>query len=560
MASMSEYGTFFHSSKIDDYLTIFNHNFEKISDMVFESAEIDAPGCDVIYLSRNFTKMEDSMFKLTRLNSKKNQFFIVGSDDKDFEFDYQGESFNSANLKQTTVKATTANFLYAYAYNLYYIGRSQESLDIVAKGIRDKFLVDSHLKSFTYDERAAHSKHLNDAIFKSKERFKEGECDKDYIPQDDAPCVMDVLGILQQEDTYYVPFSKNVDRYKRISRKSNDSFDVFTKTDDEVLVPFNNFVYNKEHLNLSILVTIPGKVKLNPKAAESVKLPLEIDSKIFRAYTLIKDGTLNMKSIEVLIPSELKEKFEQVIPEVFEEIGEHTMEGVPYAYKRGILSLDKIPIINRMYIDRSSKIADIFKNVKRINELEARQKVLKYYIDKVKEESPVGKKEAEFKNYNNDQIKVLMEHGLDKNFTYSGVKSTKAPIDECDSYETRTMEFYISGCTTLPKIEDVIKAVEAGKTLKYSQQIIEDQRQQIIKQVGGVDKATVKLRTQLNMLFDHCKRELIARRAYLNSLKMAKVITGDWFTELVPNDKGEYEYIEDGITMKAKVAREKVYF
>lgn len=41
---------------------------------------------------------------------------------------------------------------------------------------------------------------------------------------------------------------------------------------------------------------------------------------------------------------------------------------------------------------------------------------------------------------------------------------------------------------------------------------------------------------------------------------MAKVITGDWFTELVPNDKGEYEYIEDGITMKAKVAREKVYF
>ena len=41
---------------------------------------------------------------------------------------------------------------------------------------------------------------------------------------------------------------------------------------------------------------------------------------------------------------------------------------------------------------------------------------------------------------------------------------------------------------------------------------------------------------------------------------MAKVITGDWFSELIPNDKGEYEYTEGEMTMKAKVARERVYF
>ena len=363
MAATSEYGTFFHSSKIDEYLTIFNHNFEKISDMVFESVNIEAQNCDIIYLSRNFTKMEDGFFKLSRLNSKKNQFFIVGTDDKDFEFEYQGETFNSKDLKPTQTKATLINFLYSYAYNLYYNSNSRDSLDIVAKGLRDKSLVDSHLNSFTYDERAAHTKKLTDSIFKPRERLKDGICEENYIPKDDAPCIMDLLGILQNEDAYYVPFSKNVDEYKRISRKTEDSFDVFSKTTDEVLVPFNNFVYNKEHLNLSILVTIPGKVKLNPRSAKSVDLPTEIDSRIFRAYTIIKDGTLNMKSIEVLISEPLKDKLETMVPTIFKDVKDDKVQDIDY--KRCVISLDSIPIINRMYIDKSSKISDIFNTVKK---------------------------------------------------------------------------------------------------------------------------------------------------------------------------------------------------
>ena len=563
MAASSEYGTFVHSTKIDEYLSIFNHNFEKISDMVFDSVTVESQNHDIVYLTRKFSKMEDGEFKLSRINSKKNQFFIVGQDERNFEFEYQGETIATSALGDTIKKATLTNFYYSYAYNLYYSNRRQESLDILALNVKDKFLVDSHFKSFTYDECASHTKDLECAIYNSVGRLISGECPDNYIPKDDDPCVMDVLSHLQKGKALYVPFSKNVEAYKRISRKSEDSFNVFKMTDKEVLAPFSSFVYNKEHMNLSVLITIPGKVSLNPKTAKSVDLPSEIDSKIFRAYTIIKDGTLNMKEIEVMLPSDLMNNLSKETPQIFSKAIEvEEIEGVKY--ERCILALDKLPIINRMYIRSSSKISEVFKAVTRMNELEARQKVIKYYLEKVKEESPIGKKEGAFKAYTNDQIKVLMEHGLDKNLTYSGVSRAKTPIEECDSYETRTMEFYISGCSSWPKVDDLIKAVEDKKKLKLSFEIMEKQRQDILDLISkkklDINKATTKLRNFLSELLEDCKDELIEARDYLNAMKMAKIITGDWFSDLIPNDKGEYEYTEGDLTMKAKVARTTEYF
>jgi hypothetical protein len=49
-------------------------------------------------------------------------------------------------------------------------------------------------------------------------------------------------------------------------------------------------------------------------------------------------------------------------------------------------------------------------------------------------------------------------------------------------------------------------------------------------------------------------------RADVSILKMAKILTGDFFTNLKANDKGEYQYAKDGLTMIAKIARVKEYF
>lgn len=570
MASFSEYGTFVHSSKIDDYLSIFNHNFEKISDVVMDSVEIVTGSADIIYLGRNFTKIEelqkdkDNVMKFTRLNKKKNQFFLVGMNDKDFDFVYQGEKYSSKNFNDKGVaSATINNFLYSYSYNLYYVGRREESLNIIGKIIRDKYFVDSHRNSFTSDECSKHLKSLHSAIFDKTKRNINGECSSDYIPADNSPCVMDILGFLQKNDSFYVPFSKRVEEYKRITRKTTDDFNLFNITDKEVITPFSNFVYNKEHMNLSILLNIPGTVKLNPKSAKEVNLPSEIDSSIFRNHTIIKDGNLNTKEIEVLLPEDLKKDIENIAPtivrETIEKVNNDNKE-----YLRCVLSLDQIPIINKMYIDRSNDIKSIFDIVNSITKLEARQKILGYYIDKADEAASISKKKGKFKEYTLNQIKVLEEHGLDKNLIYNGISKKRPSNDELDSYETRTMEFYISGCKAIPKVSDFLERISSGKKLTKIMEIMNIEMKYVLDKITeeklNVDKSNIKLRNLLQDLLNECKKELIEYRNKLNTLKMAKIITGGWFPGLIVNDKGEYEYIEGEITMIAKVERTVEYF
>ena len=556
MATFSEYGTFCHSNKIQEYLNIFNHNFEKINDMILDSVDIKFEG-KIIYLNRNFTKMEDGVFTLTRLNKRKNQFILIGQDSKHFEFEYQNKVVSTSGVDNKVAAATVANIYYSYAYNLYYSNCRTESLDILANDLKDKFLVDSHFNSFTYDESANHIKLLNDSLFNTKDRYKTGICSNNYIPKNDETCIMDILHILQSENALYVPFSKNVESYKRISRKTTDTYNAFTPNTDEITVPFNNFVYNKDHMNLSIRVIIPGKVKLNPKSAQTVNLPEEIDSHIFRNYTIIKDGTLNIKEIEVLLLDDTFAKIDG-ISHIINKLG------VVDNYTRCILRLDTLPIINRMYIKQSEDISNIFDYVLKISNLEARQKVIKFYLDKAITDSPIGKKSENFKDFTNDQIQLLTEYGLDKNFTYSGINKVTSSISESDSYTTRTMSFYISGCTTWPKIDDVIKNVESKKKLTISAEIIEQHRQEVLRRVTDskldINKSTSGLRKLLDDILLENKNELSNARDNLNALKMAKIVTGDWFPGLVPNDKGEYEYTKDGITMKTKILRTVEYF
>jgi len=301
MSATSEFGTFVHSSKIDDYMTIFSHNFEKISDAVCETIDLATIGAEIVYLTRSFTKMGQDFLHLSRIDKRKNQFFVVvDKANEDFSFVYQDKVYHFSDVQQAMSEATLNNYLYAYAYNLYYAGRRKEALDVIAE-LKDKALIDSHMCAFTFDECSAHIEKLRKAIFKSNCRYVDGVAPKNYVPADDARCVMDVLTFLQTGDSFYIPFSKNIDGYKRIGRKASEEINYFTKSEKEVRVPFNDFVHNKEHMNLSIRICMDGHVTLNPKRAKATGLPATIDSCIYRNHTIIKDGNLNIKKIEVLL-------------------------------------------------------------------------------------------------------------------------------------------------------------------------------------------------------------------------------------------------------------------
>lgn len=562
MAAISEFGSFCHSSRIDDYLNIFNHNFEKIGDMVFDSIELKSDNNDIIYMNRSFTKMENGFFKLSRLNKRKNQFFIINKDDNEFNFEYNGVKYNSSTFDGVGFQTPTIlNFLHAYVYNLYYFGDRQYSLDILSRNLYDKYLIDSHMRAFTYDECSDHMKKLLSAVFNSSKRMIDGKCDHSYIPKDDDPCVMDVLKTLQSyDDSYFVPFSNKVEKYKRITRKTEDTYNLFEMTNEEVLAPFSDFVYNKEHMNLSLRVVIPGHVIINPNIAKSANLPDKIESRIFRNFTIIKDGTLNMKEVEIDVPENVISEIRNFSKDIVRDVTENKETN----RFRCVVSLEKLPIINRLYIDQSSDLDKIFNIIREINDLEARNKIIGYYIDKIVDESPVGKKEGAFKNYTNDQIVILEQHGLDKYLNYKGVNRTQAKKDDSDSYETRTMEFYISGCKSFPKVEEFIDRLENNKNLTPAMEIMKNQYEFIIDEINDakadINKLNTKLRNVLRRLEKDCNIQLIENRNKLNTLKMAKIITGDWFKDLKANDKGLYEYSVDDVKMIVKVDRVTEYF
>lgn len=552
-SATSEFGTMFHSSNIDEYLTIFNHNFEKISDAVVEDIKIyGAIGDDIVYLNRTFTKMTDGAFELSRIDKRKNQFFLVAEDDHDITFQYQGVVYNSGDIKKVIAQASIVNFYYAYAYNLYYSNRRLESLDIISKNLGEKALIDSHLSSFTFDESAVHIEKLRKATINNKHRMLDGVAPVGYLPADDAKCVMDVLAYLQTIDAYYIPFSKNLEAYSRITRKATDEFNLFTKTEDEIRVPFSDFVFNKKHMNLSIRVYVPGKVAINPMDAKEVGLPTEIESGIFRNYTIIKDGNLNIKKIEVLIPAE---EFDQTYMTYTTEAGDNE-------YARVIVDLSIFPIINRMYINKATDIANIFEDVRLTTELEARQKIVGYLIDGILTDTL--KKTGALKEYTVAQIRVLEKHGLDKNLNYGGVEIKVAKADNSDSYESRTMEFYLAGFSAWPKVNEMLERINNGKKLTASMQTLHKQylmlQNEADAKVVDLNKESVKTRNFLFTERDEIKKELILIRSNFAILKLAKLLSGDWFPELKTDDKGEYFYEKDGVKMVAKTSYTTEYF
>lgn len=565
LASLSEFGVFVHSSQISEYSDIFMNNFTRISGAKLEKSDLIYPDDVVgIYLNRKFVKMETSAIHLTRLDKNKNQFFLIS--DKDFDFEYNGEFFNSKKITIEAQAPTITNFMYSWAYGLYYNGYRKSSLDVLAT-IGDKALIDSHLASFTFDESAEHQKKLETAALSTSRRLMDGKAKPNYLPAKDAFCVMDLMHLLATNMAYYMPFHKLADDYERIGKKTEEAVSYFKYSDEPVTTPFSEFVYNKDKANLSIRNKIKGVVILNSKAADKVNLPHEIESHIYRNHTFIKDGRVNIKKAVVLMPEHLyetiqaKKKICELLKVDKEFVTKFSKEqGMKYVLT--IVNFNKLPVINALY--NESVTADILFNlVSDMQRYEYRQKCINYYLDKFQENATAAQKKVGiFEGKTAEQIQVLTEHGLEKSGSYSGVNNTTTPAADCDFYMARSFEFSFKGMKAIPKVEDAI-TIPAGKKPTPVIELMNKTHNEFMIKVNNcgieLDKAVVRTRDFLNGQLRFVKSELFKLRGALCAAKMAKIITGDSF-EGFKVDGDEFTYEKDGKTLIMTMKKEKVYF
>ncbi|MNM55159.1 hypothetical protein D3C76_10930 [compost metagenome] len=551
IAAESEYGNAIHSSQISEYASIFHHNYERISDLVTDSAELKAQvGVDILYLNSTSTKLSSSGYmKLNRLEKRKNQFFIIA--DGDFKFEFNGESFDTSNITTPVTESTLNNFYFAYAYELHYNGYRQKTLDIIANNIRDKYLIDKQLNAFTYNEVGEFRKEFRKAVIKPKTRYKNGQAPDGYLPREDALCVMDILGILSEGTNYYIP-SKN---YQRIGAEVKDNQNIFVANDEEVLSLFKDFTFNKKHMNVSIGFSVKGKVTINAKLAKNHNLPKEIDSNIFRTHTIIKDGNLNMQTIQTVLDQKTYDKF--VALENDNSINFlSNVEKVDKGYRVEI-NLALFPTVNRTYVNDSDDLDHIVDSVEKITNLEIKQKAVGYYIKEIKSNNVESTLVGKYVGMTEDQMEILKAHGLDKNFTYGGLDNEKQ--ETTDSYQSRVLEFTLKGYSTIPSVKDVQEKFANGKKLNAPGQVMNDYIIDLSKRMkaAGLNLGddTIANKSFLESELEAIKSALFKERVKINSMKIAKVLTGDWFTGLHVDEKGIQTYTKNDKVLVVKADR-----
>lgn len=540
-ASISQYGEFTHASKIKDYLEIFDSNYEKVSNFTNTPIdfEIESTG-DVYYITNSTISHHDKSVHLRYSDKSKNQFVVITDsflpliriNGKEFR-----DTYGEVQDKWMT------SIMYKIAYHEYYVGNRDKSLEILCSILGDKNLVDDHFQSFTPNEVGSHTAKLKKAAFKTSFR-NPNTCDAKYLPDPNAPCVMNLLNYLVScPETVYYDYGAH--EYNRIGRKVTDEFNMFHKIDKQPLCEIKDVVFSEKKLNVSIRFKILGYVSINPKQAEKVGLPSEYPSHIYRTHTIVKDGFLNMNTIELVMPVSVLNTILLSFPS-----DAFRTEKIDESFCRVRVDLDKMPIINKSYSD--IKTDDVFDMVYNLTKLEAEMKVLRYFIGDKYVDSDTSQIYSDWKSRDltDEQIQLLEEYGIRKDGTYNGIKNVTPKVEDSDYYISRTLEFGIKGFSTLKPVRDVQKMIDDNcvpNSQKFMAKAIDN-----VKNMSDFDRKKL-------MYFD--KNTANSIRCILASSKIAKVLTGSWYEDLKAGTKdGQFSYEKDGYTLIVKTAREKTYF
>lgn len=564
LSDLTQYGSFTHSTNIEDYLSIFEKNFERISESKVEKVKIEFPiGVEGLYLNRKMSKIFASQIYLKKLDKQKNQFFLISKATGNFEFSYNGEKINTKDIVGEVNELTIKNFLYAHAHAKYYLNDRKTSLNIIGNTIGDVALIKSHMSSFTFDECAVHLKALESAMLNVSSRGSEGY-NTSFLPDPDEYCVFQLISELADcAEAMYVPYHPEAKEYQRIGKKTEESESKFVWPKEMIQTPFSSLVYNESRANLSVRIAINGEVKLSSADAKIIGNKA-VEATIFRMHTIIKDGALNIDKLFAVVPVKFFRNLAGKTTRKFFVVDATDFE-VPDGMIKVCFNLKKLPLMNQNFNrDLTAENLFVYNNELFMNE--CMQKVINTYLVKYKEgETAAQKKTGLFDGMNAEQIKILEANGLNKAgfYTPPGGKTQKSNAD-CDSYETREFSFEFVGCGKLPKLEDVETKIKAGKALTNAEIYLDKAHKLFLCDAKNdnvdLSKSIKATKEYLERQLRFAKSHLFEQRAFLAAVKMSKLLNGETFIGFADDGKGNMVYTKQGMTLKMITKRVTEYF
>jgi hypothetical protein len=402
--------------------------------------------------------------------------------------------------------------------------------------IGDVSVMDCIQNAYTNDEYGRAGIVIQESMRGPKSRFRRGR-KENYLPAPDAFCLLDLLKILQQDaEAKLYPRHKDF-VYTKIGRseKTQPGYPEF-KADENIAVPLDELIWNDTKLNLSVRVQIPGIVEL-PDGHEDLGFAKKYPTHVWRAYTLVKDGFLNVQAL----PMSVSDATLQLLKD---------KELVDKSVKAGsvfTLDLTQLPIINRKIGEGKTSATELAQ--KAIQELrhEAKLKALRYFRAlKVTQVSRAPKI-----TLTSMQVAFLEKAGVGRN----GFNPPTTQDPATDSYTAKEFSIKIKLFSSLPKIDQAMEKVKDGKNLVPSQQMIYDYVQEVEKALAKETSAAVQL-AYLDNEIKTTEAQLLKVRYDIQATKFAIILGKHWFDEATSRE--DLTLTVDGFTVTIGVHETKV--
>ncbi len=340
------------------------------------------------------------------------------------------------------------------------------------------------------------------ALFDTKARFAKG-WDPSKVPDDNAFTVLQLLEVLVA-DGANVLFEHPAWTYARIGRQRVDAADMLpadkqtevdeltaklgkTKTVsgkkaiqdqiDAILAsvpaalkftadpapdgyPIASLTYNESRPNVSILVKKEGTVDLTDRIAATTgikglaKLPSPFPTFIWRNYTIIKDGLVNVERMPVALSHEAYTKLQAAGVDM-QTVQDSSAARGPVV----VINLKPLPTINRAMC-REASARELFELEWKLTQLAAQQKVFNTFV---KDLAPPKESKGYTVVYSDEAAAWLKDQGLTD---YSGFSPKVVQVPPTgDYYEAKYLEVALKGFASLPSVKDVRTKMTGAKAL-----------------------------------------------------------------------------------------------
>lgn len=404
----------------------------------------------------------------------------------------------------STTKSKTVSAAAYAALSLFAVRGMPEVIYPLLKATGDVTFINAFANCFGKQAYSDFMERAKTATFEPAMRFVEGY-DPNRVPPEDAFTVMDLLNTLQADDQARILMDHPSFQYSRVSRGRVDADENLSSAEQEKLdeiqtkmkgeksakklkelqdelnvllaakkdalkfvaddapdgYEINGLVFNETRPNVSFRVRKTGTVDLGERMVKAgvdlSKVSSTFKTFIFRNYTIVKDGLVNIEKLPVTVSSATLAKLKQAGVKI-----DHDTRS-PVCF---VIDVKPLPIINRKMV-KSVTAKELIELEYELLKTQAAQKV---YNHVVKEKWPDAKLAGWAKDYGDAAAEWLKEQGLTE---YSGFnpKMVQAPVK--DFYMGKELEVKLKGMSSLPSVNEVLKNITAGKKLNACSEMMQ---------------------------------------------------------------------------------------